>query len=113
MNSDQESNASVLDELRRLDEVVADLRAQSGVEASELRARVLELERRLEQLAGSPPPTDSTGRAQKPARAGRAAGKQKAQKATKAERAATKQARAARRDPDGQQQENDESDQPA
>ena len=40
--------------LRKLEKTVHELRAQTGVEAAELRARVRELERRLEQLEISP-----------------------------------------------------------
>jgi Galactose-3-O-sulfotransferase len=55
VNGEQGGNGPVLEEVRRLEQVVADLRAQTGVEASELRAHIRELERRLEQLESSPP----------------------------------------------------------
>ena len=66
----------IADGLRRLEKTVDEHRAQTGVETAELRARVRELERRLEQLAESvsapaPPPS-------RPQRARRAAVKKQA-----------------------------------
>jgi DNA-binding protein H-NS len=100
--SEQESNGSVLEELRRLDQAVADLRAQAGVEASELRARVRELERQVELLTASPPDPDAAARASKAPKAERAA-----TRAAKAERAAAKKAKAAKV-AEGRPQEHDE-----
>jgi hypothetical protein len=71
-----EADKTVLRELRNLEGAVADLRAQTGVEAFELRARVRELERRLDELAkGESPGLKGTG---KPPKAERAEARHKA-----------------------------------
>jgi hypothetical protein len=46
---------NVDDPLRRLEESIAELRAETGAEALELRARVRALEKRVEQLGETPP----------------------------------------------------------
>jgi outer membrane murein-binding lipoprotein Lpp len=104
--SERESNASVLEEVRRLDQAVADLRAQAGVEASELRARVRELERQVEQLTAAPPAAaDSEARASKAPKAERAAAR-----AAKAERAAAKKQARATKDTEKPSEKNAEDD---
>jgi TolA-binding protein len=111
--STEEVKPAVPDELQKLQQVVADLRKELGVETSELRAHVRDLQQRLEQLEGSRTGSSrSAGRAAKQPKAQRAAKEPKAErgpKASKAERAAAKKARAARRSPDADAPENDES----
>jgi hypothetical protein len=105
--SEQESNGSVLEELRRLDQAVADFRAQAGVEASELRARVRELERQVELLTASPTDPAAAAPASKTPKAERAAAR-----AAKAERAAAKKQAKAAKGAEGQPQEDDEENEP-
>lgn len=53
MESSKGIGDAVRRELRNLQEAVAELRVQTGTEALELRARVRELERRLDEIAAS------------------------------------------------------------
>jgi uncharacterized membrane protein len=80
--SREEATPSVLDELLKLERLVADLRTKTGTEANELRGRIKELERRLVELESSPP----TGRGKKQPKAERGPKQPKAQKAPRAER---------------------------
>jgi hypothetical protein len=79
VNGGHEVDPSALDEVRRLEQMVADVRAEMAVETSELRAHVRELERRVEELTGSPPvPADPGHRAKKRPKAERVAAKKEA-----------------------------------
>jgi acetyl-CoA carboxylase alpha subunit len=86
------ADGTVLRELQKLEEAVADLRAQTGVEAFELRARIRELERRLDDLTNAPSTQlgqrdDANAAARRPVRAKT----ENARKPTKAERVAARQ----------------------
>ena len=53
MEPSDTTDGTVLGELKKLEEAVADLRAQTGVEAFELRAQIRELERRVDDLTNA------------------------------------------------------------
>jgi hypothetical protein len=75
------TDGTVLRALTKLEETVADLRAETGVEAFELRARVRELERRLDELtnAVAPEPLRAGSETRrKPPKAERLAARQRA-----------------------------------
>jgi DNA-binding protein H-NS len=90
--------------LRKLEKTVDEHRAQTGVEAAELRARVRELERRLEQLEKSP--TAAVASQERPKKAQRAAVKQQA----RAARGSRQQAPGAMTDPEPSSRQTDDED---
>jgi hypothetical protein len=91
MEASNTTDGTVLRELKKLEEAMADLRAQTGVEAFELRGRIRELERRLDDLTNvrSTQPgqhDDANAAARGPVRAKT----ETARKPTKAERVAAR-----------------------
>jgi hypothetical protein len=85
-----EKPTTVRTQLEELETVVSELRAQTGVEAFELRARVRELERRIEALAAS---DGSSAEARTPKGGGGKAGAAKGQAQTRAAAARRKRAK--------------------